>query len=145
MKILGIDYGTKRIGIAISDDSEKFAFPKEIILNDNNLIAHIVVVCKDEKIKTIVIGESLDYKGRENIVMKEIKKFIKSIKKEINITIIFEPEFMTTVQVKRLQKYGIKESMRPRKTPERGVCGKVDASAAAIILQTYLDKKQQTQ
>jgi len=126
MKALGIDYGTKKVGIALSDEDKTLAFPREVIPNNNGLVAHIVGICENENIDTIVVGESLDYSGRENIVMKEINEFIEDLKKQIAVSIVLEPEFMTSVHARKLQ----------------GVHDMIDASAAAIILQTYLDKQQ---
>lgn len=137
MKFLGIDFGTKRIGLALSDEDGKIAFPNEVLPNDANLLKEILKICADNSIGGIVIGESNDFAGNPNPIMKDVKKFIKVLEKETHqnfsmqnlggqgkIPIIFEPEFLTSVQAARIQ----------------GNVEKLDASAAAIILQSYLDK-----
>lgn len=125
MRYLGIDYGTKRIGIAISDEGGTLAFPYSILENSKGSIGEIKTVCAHESVETIVIGESMDYKGQPNIVKKEIDKFIIELKKIVGVPIMEEREFMSTQQARFYQ-------MKRKR---------VDDSAAAIILQSYLDRK----
>ncbi|MEK7460510.1 MAG: Holliday junction resolvase RuvX [Patescibacteria group bacterium] len=125
MRHLGIDYGTKRVGIAISDEGGTLAFPYAILENGKGTIGEIKTVCAHESVETIVIGESMDYKGQPNIVKKEVDKFIVALKKIVNIPIIEEREFLSTQQARFYQ-------MKRKR---------VDDSAAAIILQSYLDRK----
>lgn len=125
MRYLGIDYGTKRIGIAISDEGGTMAFPYAILENSKGSLGEVKSICGHESVETIVIGESVDYKGQPNIVKKEIDKFIVELKKIINVPIIEEREFLSTQQARYYQ--------TKRKH--------VDDSAATIILQSYLDRK----
>lgn len=125
MRHLGIDYGTKRIGIAISDEGGTMAFPYAILDNSKGSLGEIKTICGHESVETIVIGESVDYKGQPNIVKKEIDKFIIELKKLIGLPIFEEREFLTTQQARFYQ------TKRKR----------VDDSAAALILQSYLDRK----
>ena len=76
MRYLGIDYGAKRVGIAISDEGSKIAFPYVILENIKGLVGEIKTICAHENVGTIVIGESMDYKGAPNIIKKEIDRFI---------------------------------------------------------------------
>ena len=57
MKFLGIDYGSKKVGIAVSDDSANLAFPKCVIGNDVELLEHIARIVSEENIGAIVLGE----------------------------------------------------------------------------------------
>src|SRR3989344_3242712 len=125
MKYLGIDYGIKRVGLAVSDSEGKMAFPLDVLSNDKRLIARIKQACSSEKIQSIVIGESQDFKGKDNPIMKDAKDFLKALKKSINLPTHWEPEFLTSAEAERLQ----------------GRHGMLDASAAALILKSYLDKK----
>ena len=125
MRHLGIDYGTKRIGLAISDEGGTLAFPYAILENTKGVISEVKTICGHETVELIVIGESVDYKGEPNIVKKEVDKFIVALKKVVNISIMEEREFLTTQQARFYQ------------TRRR----RVDDSAAAIILQSYLDRK----
>lgn len=136
MKYLGIDFGTKRVGLAISDENATFAFPKETLKNDENLISNIKNIIESEKIEAIVIGESLDVEGLENKVNQSILNFIENLKQEFNLPVNKEKEFFSSFEAHgRLGK----ESMNDRKTKiEKG--NDLDSKAAAIILQRYLDK-----
>ncbi|OHA82743.1 MAG: hypothetical protein A3B07_01330 [Candidatus Yonathbacteria bacterium RIFCSPLOWO2_01_FULL_43_27] len=128
MRYLGVDYGTKRVGIAVSDEGGTLAFPYAILDNSKALLGNVEDICSRESIETIVVGESVDYKGNPNIVMKEIEQFIIELRSRVTVPIITEREFLTTQQARFFQQ-----------EKER-----VDDSAAAIILQSYLDRKNNT-
>jgi len=123
-KYLGIDFGSKRVGVAISDDGGEMAFPHSVVPNDEKLLETIEKIIKDEKIGQIVMGESKNYEGEPNKIMKEIEGF-KKVLEEANLKVFFEPEFLTSHQAQQFQG---KNEMH-------------DASAAAIILQSFLDHK----
>ena len=75
-RFLGIDYGTKRIGVAISDENKNLAFPKEIILNNQDTFKRFGEILKEEQISDIVIGESVDFSGKLNALSARIDVFI---------------------------------------------------------------------
>lgn len=125
MKYLGIDYGTKRVGVAVSDEGGSVAMPREVLENGANLVERLSRIAKEVGAGAVVIGESKDYKGKENPVMKEISEFREKLGKALDLPVLLEPEFMTSMQAERLQ----------------GKNELHDASAAALILQSYLDKK----
>lgn len=125
MRYLGIDYGTKRVGVAVSDEGGTMAFPYAILDTSKGLVGEIKTICAHESVETIIIGESVDYKGKPNLVMKEADRFIAELKEVIAVPVISEREFLSTQQARFYQTH--------RK--------RVDDSAAAIILQSYLDRK----
>jgi putative Holliday junction resolvase len=127
MKYLGIDFGEKRVGIAISDEEGKFAFPNVVLDNDKDLLKNIVGLCMRNAVETVVMGESKNFQGKVNEIMWKIEGFKKQIE-AVGIRVVYEPEFMTSVQASRI-------------TGENDM---LDASAAAIILQSYLDKQLKT-
>jgi len=86
-RFLGIDYGTKRVGIAISDEAGKLAFPNGIFPNDLNLFKEIGVILKKENIDRIVVGESTNFRGKPNILSKEIEIFIGELEARFKIPI----------------------------------------------------------
>ena len=138
MRLLGIDYGEKKIGVAISDESAKFAFPHDVIDNvsANGVLKALKIICDKNDVGKIVIGQSLTYKMQPNPIMKRIEKFKSFIEERINIPIEYESEILTTKQAERMMrepKTGAK--MKSRKKEE-----KIHASAAALILQGYLDR-----
>ena len=130
MRLLGIDYGTKRVGIALSDEASQFALPFAVIANSQSLMSglagEVEKIAIANEVREIVLGESKDYKGEPNKIMSgslELKKQLESK----GFIVCLQPEFMTSVQAERLQ----------------GKNAKSDSSAAALILQAYLDKYQE--
>ena len=124
MRYVGIDYGEKRIGIALSDAEGRFAFSKEVIQNVSNPTDAVVAFCSKEGVSTVIVGESKNYKGENNSIMKRIVPIVESLK-NAGLSVVWEPEFMAS-----------KQAAYPQ-----GAIKKLDASSAAIILQSYLDKK----
>jgi len=140
-KFLGVDFGTKRIGIAVSDENAGIAFPKEIILNDDNTLRRIEEVIQNEKIKEIVVGESVDFSGRLNVLSGKIEVFILKLEGMFKLPIHKQKEFFTSVEARRSKKNKRdfnEEQAHSRK--RKNTTGHIDASAAALILQRYLDK-----
>ncbi len=123
MRYLGIDYGTKRVGIAMSDENGGMAFPKEVLKNDARLVENIRTIITANEIKTVVIGESKDFKMKDNEIMGDIIDLHDVIEKDIGVPTELHPEFMSSQQAEFFQ----------------GKTDKTDASAATIILQSYLD------
>lgn len=123
MKILGIDYGKKRIGVAVSDESRKFALPLVVVKNSDLALKEIVEIARQHEAEEIVIGESRNYKQEPNPIFEEADAFKKELEKA-GLKVYLELEFMTTINAERLQ----------------GKNDMSDASAAALILQSYLDR-----
>ncbi len=141
MKFLGIDYGTKRIGVAVSDERGTLAFPKEIVLNDVGAYKKLAQIIKDEKIDEIVVGESVDFSGKLNALSARIDVFILEMEEKFRLPINKQKEFLTSVEARR-SKTG-KQDANPSQSHSKVKqikSGRIDASAAAIILQRYLDK-----
>ncbi len=125
MKYLGIDYGTKKVGVAISDDTGTLAFPKAVLRHSHTLIGEIRDTIKTHTVEAIVVGQSLNTDGSENFIMDDIKRFVALLEKETNIPVYLQPEFFTSSEARR---EGSTQIM-------------IDASAAALILQRFLDKQ----
>jgi putative Holliday junction resolvase len=124
MKTLGIDYGTKKMGLAVSDENGRIAFPRSVLKNNAGVLPIIKELIQKEKIECIVLGESLNYSGKPNLIMEKISAFKKLLEKETDLSVIFESEFLSSKQARNIHDSGDLN----------------DASAAAIILQSYLDK-----
>ena len=125
MRILGIDYGSKRIGLALSDEGRQFAMPLIVLNSTKNLLDEVLKIAKENETTEIVMGESKNYKGEANVIMSESLELKKQL--EINgLTVHLEPEFMTSANAERFQ----------------GKHDMLDASAAALILQSFLDKER---
>lgn len=126
MKLMGIDYGTRRLGIALSDEGGFYAFPAVVLKNDRNLIKEISNICDKEGVSEVVLGESLDYEGKPNKIMEEILELKKELEESVGAVVHLEPEYLTSVEAEHLI----------------GDDKDKDARAAALILKSYIDKKQ---
>ena len=141
-RFIGIDYGTKRIGVAISDENNTLAFPKEIVLNDSNAFKNLGDIIKKENIKQIVVGESVDFSGKLNVLSGRIEVFILELKEKFNLPIYKQKEFLTSVEARRSQKGKQDFNQTQSHSKVKQIkSGRVDASAAALILQRYLDRR----
>lgn len=142
MRFLGIDYGTKRIGVAISDENHTLAFPKEIVLNDLNTFKKISDIIKKEKVGEIVVGESVDFSGKLNALSGRIEVFILELKEHFKLPVHKQKEFLTSVEAHRYSNIGGQARKSNAHTRLKQIkSGRVDARAAALILQRFLDRR----
>lgn len=137
MRLLGIDYGTKRVGISISDDGGRLAFPHTTVSNDKELINEIRLIIDEYSVDLIVIGESKDYQMKDNRIMNEVHGFMDELEIKTGIKVVLHPEFMTSMQVSKEHFQATKES--GRNTGKKNTAKNLDAKAASIMLQSYID------
>lgn len=132
-RILAIDYGLKRIGLALSDALRIVATPLKTIENTPNAIAEIMNIIKAEEVNLILCGIPFRNDDKNDEWIANIKNFANKIAKQSNLEVIFIDEFMTSKKaVQIMVNNGKKKSKRSEK-------GAVDKVAAAIILQDYLE------
>ncbi|MEK7081804.1 MAG: RuvX/YqgF family protein, partial [Patescibacteria group bacterium] len=103
----------------------EFALPFSVLPNNDALLVAIAAICRDKNIGLIVLGESKNFAGEDNPIMKNIREFKIRLEKETGLFVHFEPEFFTSVEAGRIQ----------------GKNAKLDASAAALILKSFLEKR----
>ena len=127
MKYLGIDFGSKKVGFSQSDEDGRIAFPLMISPNDAQLLKDTVELVREMKVSVVVIGESVDQKGKPNAIAKEARAFAAKLENVCDVRIVFEKEWFSTTEA--------------RKQPGREGDHNVDDSSAAIVLQRYLDKE----
>jgi putative Holliday junction resolvase len=126
VKYIGIDYGAKRIGIAISDGGGTMAFPRAIIENDNQAIARIAQDVAAEKIDCLVVGDTLSYSGKRNPVTDELDEFVRRLEKETGLSVERAFEAGSSIEASRYAPEGDTHN---------------DSVAAAVLLQRFLDMK----
>jgi len=126
MKYLGIDYGAKRIGIAVSNGEGTIAFPRTTIKNDDGLFESLARLIADEKIESIVVGDTRSFSNLANPVTKEAEEFVERLKKEILLPVASAWEAGSSVEASRYAPESASHS---------------DGAAAAIILQRFLDTR----
>jgi putative Holliday junction resolvase len=126
MKRIGIDYGSKKIGIAVTDDSGTMAFPHEVVPNDDNFLKYVETLVEERGVEEIVIGHSLDNQGNPNEVHKLVESFITDITLSVGIPVHLEPEQYSSQQAMQTQGKNLQ----------------IDASAAALILDSFINKNK---
>ena len=134
-RILSIDYGTSRVGFAVSDLLHIIATPLKTIKNKSiqDLLKNIGQIVKEYDIRSIVVGLPLGLNGKETKQTKTVKLFSETLEKN-NYKVIFEDERLTTILAKKAL---IKQKISTGKNKSL-----IDQVSAAFILQNYLDKKK---
>ena len=131
---IGIDLGSKRVGLALSDKMNMIASPYRtlIVKNEQDLLDQLRLIILDFKVKTIVLGLPLNMNGEDSAQTKKVREF-KSALSIFNLPVELEDERLSSVSAKRsLVMQNIKTGHNK---------SEIDKRAAAIILQQFLDKK----
>ncbi|OGG66529.1 hypothetical protein A3D71_02845 [Candidatus Kaiserbacteria bacterium RIFCSPHIGHO2_02_FULL_55_20] len=127
MKYLGIDYGAKRVGIAVSDAEGKIAFPRTTFPNDEKLSSKLAALTTEENIEAIVVGDTRSHGGRDNPVTAEAEAFVTALQATVAVPVERVWELWSSIEASRYAPEGK---------------GHDDASAAAVILQRFLDTRR---
>ena len=134
-KILGLDVGDKRVGVAISDDDRNNAKPLATYNRANyQAEKQLIDIITQYAIDTIVVGLPLSEDNKPTEQSEKIQNFCRRLQRRVKINIIYIDEYMSSFFAK--QRLGITGSA-DRKTRK---AGEIDANAAAIILQDYLNQ-----
>ena len=127
-RILGIDYGAKRTGIAISDPLNKYAIPLDVI-RSTRTYPHVKQLLLDEDIHTIVIGLAIPMSGKPNAQVTSTVRIAERIRK-LGVEVLFESEHLTSEAANDMVRRQVARSGVP-----------IDDIAASVILQQYLNSK----
>lgn len=122
-----MDYGTKRVGIAVSDDDMLIAFPLTTLDRRKKFIENLKNIVHDYQVETIVVGHPLDIEGEEGEMAKKVRKEARRIADSLGVEYVLWDERFTTRQVDTINEQAAK------------LKDKKDAVAATLILQSYLD------
>jgi RNAse H-fold protein YqgF len=133
MRILAIDHGTKRMGIAVSDELQMIAQPVEFIPAEPfaEFLARLKELLRQKEVELIVIGMPRNMDGSYGPAALKVQDFVAALKNAVTVPIKTWDERLTSVQANRFLLEG---NVRREKRKE-----KVDKTAAAILLQSYLD------
>jgi len=133
-RVLGVDYGSERIGLSLSDPLGIIAQPIEALKNDSSLFIHLQQLSTRENVKLIVVGMPFNLKGQQAQKANEVQKFIELLRAKLDIEIVvWDERFTTTIAHRTMLAMGTKKKERQKKD------GRIDSMAAAIILQGFLD------
>lgn len=138
MRIVAVDHGEKRIGLALSDPTATIASPLKVIEHVSRMMdaAQVANLAHENQAGLIVIGQSFDEEGLPNLAGRRAAKFAEALKQQTDIPIVLWDESFST-QDARLTRVELGVSRK-----KRG--GHQDALAAVVILQSYLESKRET-
>ncbi len=133
MRILALDHGTRRVGVAVSDELQMIAQPLEYIAPEPfaDFLARLKAILQEKEISLILIGMPRNMDGSYGPAALKVQEFVAALKEAVTVPIKSWDERLTTVQAQKfLIQGGVRRDQRKQK---------VDKTAAAILLQSYLD------
>tara|TARA_B100001123_G_C15031175_1_gene915498 strand:+ start:252 stop:659 length:408 start_codon:yes stop_codon:yes gene_type:complete len=132
-RILGIDYGDSRLGLALSDPLKIIAKPFKTITNNEDLLDQLKVIVETNQVCEFVVGYPINMKGQNTQQTNKVESFISILEKNFNLVVTRIDERLSSVSaIQSLVEQGIKTGHNK---------SKIDDTSAAIILQEFLDKK----
>lgn len=136
MRVLAVDHGEKRIGLAISDPTGTIANPLTVIKHVSRAIdaAQVATTAAENEARLIVIGQSFDEDGQPNLAGRRAARFADALREQTDLPVELWDESFSTQQARaaRIQ-MGV---------PRKQRAGHLDQIAATVILQSYLDEQQ---
>lgn len=135
MRILALDVGDKRIGVAVSDPLGILATPLTTIerTSDNNAIDAVLEIVEEQGAREIVVGLPISLRGGFSEQTRSVATFTRKLKERSPIPVNTADERYSTLEAERLL-----SQSKPKRARSRG---EIDAAAAAVILQSYLDAR----
>ena len=135
-RVLALDYGAKRIGIALSDPLMTFAYPHITISNDKKTLKELDKLIAEKNITKIILGYPFREDGKLSSLSNEITKFKKELEKRYKLEVLLWDERYTSVIATEMM---ISSNNKRSKRRDKGI---IDRNAAAIILQEYLNERR---
>lgn len=134
-RVLGLDYGSQRIGVAVSDPMRIIAKGVGVVLNTPAAIEEIRRMVVEYDVEKIVVGMPFNLKGEQGQKALQVNGFIELMRKALPVEVVtWDERFTSHTAHQTLITLGVKKN-------KRRVKGTIDEMAAAIILQSYLDRK----
>lgn len=130
MKLLGIDYGQKRIGLALAQGGMAFPLRTLVKTTRDRLFADLLAVIADEGVEAVVLGLPLDMEGKETLTTRQVLNFRDSLARRMDLPIHLVNEALTS--------FDARERLRQAGVPARRQAEMLDQMAAVCILETYL-------
>jgi putative Holliday junction resolvase len=135
-RIMALDYGAKRIGVALSDPLFTFAYPHTTIKNDNKIWYELDKLVKDKSVSKIILGYPFREDGKPSSISGEISRFKAGLEKRYKIEVMLWDERYTSSIATEMM---ILSTNKKSKRRDKGI---IDRNAAAIVLQEYLNERQ---
>lgn len=137
-RILGIDYGTKRIGVAVSDPTQLIARGVATLPNDRRIMERLAEIIAKEEVTAIVVGMPYSSDGGKGQKAREVEAFIGRLRNVKGVDVTTWDESYSSVRAHRLL---IDIGMKKKKRQEKA---RVDTMAARVMLQEYLDHRKES-
>lgn len=132
-RVMAIDYGIKRLGIALSDSLKMFAYPHKTINNDSLTFSEIQKIIQEKKIINIVLGLPNEVRPTATSIVKNVHEFKEKLEQKFKLNVIlWDESYTSTIAQQRIIESVNKKSKRQNK-------GLLDMHSAAVFLQEYLD------
>ena len=132
-RVLGIDYGDTRIGIALSDPMQIITKPFVTLKNDREFSDKLKRIIKEKEVETVVVGYPVGMKGQITKQTEKVEVFVNQLKLTLNLEIVTVDERLSSVSAENiLKQQGVKTGHNK---------SMIDDTSAAIILQEYIDSK----
>jgi putative Holliday junction resolvase len=138
MKVLALDIGSVRIGVATSDETELLASPYGVIRRrgERDSLAAILRTVEETRAGLVVVGLPVSFDGTLHAQAKSIQAFAEKLRKRLlSVPLIYADETLSTVRAE--------EQLRAGGVRADRIASRIDAAAAAVILQDYLDSRRQ--
>ena len=135
MRVLGIDHGTKRVGLALSDETGTIALPLEYVPAQPaaNLLSRLQAIVSEREVAEVLVGIPRNMNGTYGPAAEKARGFVAALEQVLTVPVKTWDERLTSVQANR---FLIETGMRREQRKERA-----DQTAAAILLQSYLDHR----
>ena len=135
MRILALDHGTVRIGVALSDELKMFATPLEFIPAErfDGVLGRLREILAEKQVELVLVGMPRNMNGSYGPAAEKVREFVAALRAAITVPLQLVDERLSSVHAQKLLSQSGKSSKQQR--------GKVDQTAAAILLQSYLDNQ----
>jgi putative Holliday junction resolvase len=137
MKVLALDIGSVRIGVATSDETELLASPYGVIRRrgERDSLAAILRTVEETEAGLVVVGLPVSFDGTLHAQAKSIQTFAEKLRTRLSVPLVYADETLSTVRAE--------EKLRASGVRRDRISARIDAAAAAVILQDYLDARRQ--
>jgi len=132
IKILALDFGLSKIGVALLNTENNIAFPRKTLRNDADIFEKLKNLCKKENIAKIIIGKALMLDGKNSEISDFTERFIEKLKKKLSLEIItVNEQFTSKIAQQKMQELTLKKTKKKLE---------IDSIAAQILLEEYISK-----
>jgi putative Holliday junction resolvase len=138
MRVLGVDLGRRRVGVAVSDPTSLIASPLTVVevRGIKDAVRRVLEICREQQAERVVVGLPVTLGGELGPQAREVLEFVEALRRESPVPVETWDERLSTVGATRLLRAGGHDT--------RSMRGRVDAAAAAFMLQGYLDSRRQS-